>query len=268
MLMTVDGLVTRTYPAGDHDRLIHIITPDRGRLSVMVKGAQAKNNRMGAISQLFTYGNYELYRKGDMYWLRGGSVNASFYGLTGDLSSMALAAYLCDVASDMTDEGEGEGTAALLRMLLNALYALNQGGYAHTVIKAVFELRAAALAGFAPNLMGCAYCGEGYPENSYLDIMNGRVICADCQTKLNRLGGWKQDHETEERGERRIICPMSASTLAAVRYALTAPDKKIFSFVLKDKEEEMALERVAETYLLNQLERGFDTLNFYHSVKE
>ena len=268
MLITVDGLVTRIYPAGDHDRLIHIITPDRGRLSVMVKGAQSKTNRMGAITQLFTYGNYELYRKGDMYWLRGGSVNMAFYNLTTDLTRMALASYLCDVASDLTDEGEGEEAGDLLRMLLNALYALGQEVYKPAVVKSVFELRAAALAGYQPNLMGCVHCGEGYPENSYLDIMNGRMICADCQTKLNRLGGWKADQQAEERGERRIICPMSASTLAAVRYALTAPDKKIFSFTLTDKEEEMAFERVAETYLLTQLERGFDTLNFYHSVKD
>ena len=60
---------------------------------------------------------------------------------------------------------------------------------------------------------------------------------------------------------------MTASTLAAVRYALTAPDKKIFSFALADREEEMLFSRLAETYLLNQLEHGFDTLQFYRSVE-
>jgi hypothetical protein len=54
--------------------------------------------------------------------------------------------------------------------------------------------------------------------------------------------------------------------LAAMRYALTAPDKKLFSFSLKDPEEERSFERAAETYLLNQLERDFDTLHFYRSV--
>ncbi len=272
MLITTDGLITRSYPAGDHDRLVHIVTPDRGRLAVMVKGGQSRSNRFAAITQLFTYGNYELYRRGDLYWLRGGSVNLSFYGLTCDIARMALGSYLCDLTSELTDEGE-EGASDLLRMLLNALYVLERGTHAPTVVKGVFELRAAALAGYAPNLMGCARCGEGYPENAYLDVMNGCMVCADCQTKLNRLGGNRTglhlpDRVAEERGERHILCPMTASTLAAARYALTAPEKKIFSFSLKSREEEMTFERMAETYLLNQLERGFDTLQFYQSVKD
>ncbi len=272
MLITTDGLITRSYPAGEHDRLVHLVTPDRGRLGVMVKGGQSKSNRFAPITQLFTYGNYELYRRGELYWLRGGSVNHSFYRLTQDLTHMALGTYLCDITSELTDEGE-DSTADLLRMLLNALYVLEKGTHAPVVVKGVFELRAAALSGYAPNLVGCARCGDGYPENSYLDVMNGCIVCADCQTKLNRLGAdrtgkYLSDKAAEERGERHIICPMTASTLAAARYALAAPEKKIFSFALTSREEEIMFERLAETYLLNHLERSFDSLDFYHSVKE
>lgn len=270
MLITTDGLITRSYAAGEHDRLVHLVTPDRGRLAVMVKGGQSKSNRFAPITQLFTYGNFELYRRGELYWLRGGSVNHSFYRLTADITRMALGTYLCDITSELTDEGE-EGAGDLLRMLLNALYVLEQGTHAPVIVKGVFELRAAAMSGYAPNLVACTLCGEGYPESSYLDVMNGCIVCADCQTKLNRLGGSRtggflSDKAAEERGERHIICPMTASTLAAIRYALTAPEKKIFSFALTDREEEIMFDRLTETYLLNHLERNFETLQFYHSV--
>lgn len=97
--------------------------------------------------------------------------------------------------------------------------------------------------------------------------MNGSVICADCQTGLNSQRSFGDTVAVNELGERRIICPMTDATLAAVRYAVTAPDKKIFSFALSDPEEELYFSRVAETYLLHHLERGFDTLDFYHSVE-
>ena len=64
------------------------------------------------------------------------------------------------------------------------------------------------------------------------------------------------------------MCPLSASTLAAVRYALAAPESKIFSFALLDDETAGSFERVAETYLLNHLERDFETLRFYRAVAE
>ena len=266
MLITTDGLITRSYPSGEHDRIVHLVTPEHGRLSVMVKGGQSKKNPHAAITQLFTYGNYELYHKsGEMYWLRGGSVLQSFYELTNDLAAMALATYLCDVTSELT--GEGEQADDILRMLLNTLYTLSCGKKSLTLVKGVFELRAAAMTGYMPSLGGCSICGTAYPEHSYLDIMNGSVICADCQSSFNRQRSTVDMMEANELGERRIICPMTANTLAAVRYAVLSPHKKIFSFALTDNEEELNFARVAETYLLHHLERGFDTLDFYHSVE-
>ena len=270
MLITVNGLVTRSYASGDHDRVIHIMTEDRGRLAVMVKGGNSKRGgHSAACTQLFTYGNYELYcgGSGDLYWFRGGSVLTSFYDLTASLPRMSLAAYLCDLATEFTEhDGEVFETAALLRMLLNSLYVLDKGEKSPAIVKGVFELRAAAMMGYQPNLVGCAFCGQGYPDEAYFDIMNGRIICADCQSKRNRLAG-KLEAAEQELGERSIICPLSASVLAAIRYALTAPDRKIFSFTLADREEEHAFDRAAETFLLNHLERDFDTLRFYRSVE-
>lgn len=267
MLITVNGLVTRSYPSGDHDRVIHLITEDRGRLSVMVKGGNSKRgSHSAACTQLFTYGNYELYSgDGDLYWYRGGSVLNSFYNLTAELSRMALATYLCDVASELTAKDMvGEETSALLRMLLNSLYSLNKGAHSPSIVKGVFELRAAAGMGYQPNLVGCSDCGQGYPEEAYFDILNGCFICGECQTRRNRRAGF--DHSLEELGERSVICPISSSVLAAMRYALTAPDAKIFSFSLSDPEEERSFAHAAESFLLHNLERDFETLAFYRSV--
>lgn len=271
MLITVNGLVARSYPSGDHDRIIHLLTEDHGRLSVMVKGGGSSRAAGSAsCTQLFTYGNYELYRGkgGDLYWFRGGSVLTPFYQLSSDITRMALATYLCDVASDLIpEETNEEECGVLLRTLLNSLYVLSKGDKSLATVKAVFELRSASLMGYRPDLTGCDLCSEVYPENAYLDILNGRLICADCQSKLNRRFA-RESHGDESSAGRRPVCPVSASVLAALRYVVSAPDKKIFSFAMKDAEEERALERVTETFLLNQVERDFDTLHFYRSVAD
>ena len=51
-------------------------------------------------------------------------------------------------------------------------------------------------------------------------------------------------------------------------YVLSAPDKKVFSFDISDREELATFAKATETYLLNHLERDFETLHFYHSVKD
>ena len=268
MLITATGLVVRSYTSGNTDRILHILTEEYGRLSVMVKGSSSKkSNHVAPYAQLLTYGNYELYQghSGDLYWLRGGSVETSFYKLTEDIVSMALAAYLCDVAADLTPEEAGEtNSGLLLKDLLNSLYVLLNGMRSPAMVKAVFELRAAALMGYCPDLSGCGTCGQKTPDNAYLDVMGGRLICADCQTKRNRVRN--TGHTADEFRGHTVVCPISSSVLTAMRYIAEAPPKKIFSFSMKDTEEERALERAVETFLLTHLEREYETLKFYRSV--
>ncbi len=275
MLITVNGLITREYRTGDKDRVLHIITHEEGRLSAIVKGsATRKKDATVAATQLFTYANFELYRGagGDLYWIRSVSPIRHFFGLSEDIVTMALASYLCDVATDLAAEEDAiPETDELLRMLLNTLHVLNEKRKPHALVKAVFEMRLAAMMGFQPDLTGCVLCGNGYPDAAYMDIMNGCLICADCQTKRNREGLLTAERLRErerELGERRIVCPLTASTLAALRYTLAAPEKKIFSFALQDPDEVRRFGHVAETYLLNQLEQDFDTLRFYRSVAD
>lgn len=265
--------------------MLYILTPDRGRLSVRVRHGQSGRTPLDSVSQLFTYGNFEISRSRDFCWLRGGSVEHSFYELTTTIEKVSLGTYLCDIAASVSGEGDlgasdepedgdngtddGSGSSArLLRMLLNSLYAISRELAPRRVIKGVFELRAAAMSGYRPSLISCARCGCGYPDLCFLDVMNGSLLCADCKTKLNRLGGRVNEQTREELGERSILVPLSSSALAAVRYALTAPDKRLFSFVIKTDEEEIAFAKAAETYLLNHLEHSFDSLDFYHSVAD
>lgn len=274
-VFTADGLVVRVYPRGEGDRLIQLLTKDRGRLSVIVRHGQSGRDRLATVSQLFTWGNYELSESHGALWLRSGTVLSSFYSLSCDLTRMALAAYLCDLAGEVVNAAEppepGEAEPdemaqfgeRLLRMLLNSLYTLEQGTKPPALVKGVFELRTAALAGFCPDLEACAHCGDRYPAESYLDVMNGRLICDTCKQRLNR--GGLGELADEELGERSILVPLSVSTLAAMRGALAAPDKRIFSFSIQEPEAE-AFAGATETFLLNHLERGFDTLQFYHSV--
>lgn len=274
-VFTTDGLVVRVYPRGEGDKLIQLLTKDRGRLSVIVRHGQSGRDRLATVSQLFTWGNYEIAESHGALWLRSGAVLSSFYSLSCDLTSMALAAYLCDLAGEVVnaaeppapDETEPDEMAQfgerLLRMLLNSLYTLEQGSKPPALVKGVFEMRTAALAGFCPDLDACAHCGDRYPAESYLDVMNGRLICDTCKRRLNR--GAIGEPVDEALGERSILLPLTVPTLAAMRCALAAPDKRIFSFAMEPPEAE-AFAGATEAFLLNHLERGFDTLQFYHSV--
>lgn len=264
MTFATDGLITRVHELGASDKLVNIITPDRGRIGVMVKGSKSPNSKLTPISQLFTYGNFEIYEKNSMYWLRSGAIQSSFYELSSDIVKVSLATYLCDLANELTDEDEE--CAELLRLLLNSIFLVGKGEKAPELIKAAFELRAAAISGYLPELFGCAYCHASVTDFMYLDVMGGKLVCTECQAKRGkRIPKISRDFEDE--AEASVLCGMSPSTLAAIRYIVSAPEKKIFSFDLKDGDDLHDLSRAAEAYILNHLGRGFDSLDFYKVVR-
>jgi hypothetical protein len=95
--------------------------------------------------------------------------------------------------------------------------------------------------------------------------MNGAIVCSDCIFKKST-----RERATEsyvDGDERVILLPMSQSVLAASRYALYAPPERMFSFNLDGKDEIAMFSRLAEEYLLNHLERGFSSLDFYKTLK-
>lgn len=261
----IDGLVIRVKDMGDHDRYLSVLTAEKGRISILAKGSRSLRGPQLAVSQLYTYANFEYYRRGDFYILKGGSSIQPFYALSMDIDRLNLAAYFCDVICEVTDEGEP--AEDMLRLLLNSLYAVSRDLYPQPIVKAAFELRVAALSGYAPELMACARCGETVETRDvYLDVMNGALLCEDC---LHRGTPQKRiDPVYDDLREAEVLCPLSPSALAAVRYCLSAPVERLFSFEIKDEQELHAFSKAAQTYLLSHLGRGFDSLNFYLSMRQ
>ncbi|MBQ8408965.1 MAG: DNA repair protein RecO [Clostridia bacterium] len=265
MAFATDGLITRVTDVGVSDKLVNIITPDRGRIGVFVKGGRSPNSKLTPVSQLFTYANFEIYEKNSAYVMRGGLIIRPFYELSIDIEKIAVATYLCDLANELTDEDVG--CEALLKLLLNSLHLICKGEKDIAAIKSVFELRAAAMSGYLPELSGCTYCGAQESEMTYLDVMGGRLICSDCLSKHNARPR-VISKEFDDIPEASVLCGLSPAALAALRFIICSPPGKAFSFELKDPEDLRVLSRATESYILNHLGRGFDSLDFYKAVKE
>jgi len=265
MQLTTDALVLKERIVADKDKLITILTPSMGKMSVMIKGGHTLNNKNISLGQPYTYLNIELYERNGYYWLRGGSVIEPFFAIRNDLDKLSLAAYLSDIADELT--GEDVPSVDILRMTLNTFYALCYTDKPHQIIKGTYELRAAGFSGFMPCVDGCCYCKTTSCDFYYLDVMNGRIICDSCMKSRTKNVKIKYDPDIDYNEERSVLCPISASVAAAVSYVLHALPERMFSFSLYDNEELLCFERTAEIYLLSHIEHSFASLDFYKSLK-
>ena len=263
MKKTLDGVILRERPSGDSDKILTVLTAEEGRISLIVKGGRSPRSKLRAVCQLYNYVNLEYYEKNDLRWASDGSTNVNFFKISEDLEGASLAAYLSEIAIEISDEGAP--APELLRMLLNSLYCIQDGKKPLGQVKAVFEWLAASASGFRPNLCGCAECGGTESEDFWLDVMNGRLYCADCLGK--RQVGSTPLPEDEYRAK-NILLPLSPWALSSVRYVLSAPISRSLAFSTNDDEGMENFSRGAEVYLLNHLERSFPTLDFYKNVND
>ncbi len=261
---TIDGLVIRVVPSGDNDRLVTVLTKDRGRLSFMAKGARSLKSKYMPACNPYVWGNYEIHSKGTALWLRDASVTEGFTGIGKDIASMYLAQYFCDVCMELSEPEEE--AADLLRLVLNCFYALSQNLKSKQLIKAVFELRAAAMSGYEPDLGVCRQCGK--TSAFVFDIMNGGMLCTACAEAAPSLSpdAPKWAVATDRFMTRSLLVSLTPSALDAARYILSSPVQKMLSFELTADKDLNSLSKAAECYLLSHLERGFPTLKTYYEV--
>ena len=263
MIDTCDGLVIRECAYGENDRLLTVLT-EKGQSVMIAKGARSMKSKVLAVCRLFTYANFEYYEKNGMKWLSGGSVNDSFFGLNTDIRGFALASYIVQLAAEIT--GEEVDAERTLRMTLNSLYAIENKIKPLEQIKSAYEIFAAEESGFSPDLSQCLRCSSEKLDASWLDVMNGGLVCEEC---LRARGGAERASAegVDATMTSTVLVPMSTPAIAAWRYVSSAPLKRIFAFGVEG-EVLSVLERASETYIINHLERNFETLEFYHSIKE
>ncbi len=259
---TADALILRAVDRGDNDKLLTVLAPTFGRFYAILKGAHSIKRREAAATEPFTYSNIEFYEKNGVKWVKNATAIETFPGIRYDMDKLFLAAYFADVASELSDEREAGGE--ILSLTLNALHMLSSGRSENSHIKAVFELRAAAVSGYLPEVDACGRCGAPLGEESYLDVMGGCLVCGTCLQKAAALHPLP---EVNELGERSVLCPLTVAAAAAFAFVVKTDRRRIFSFQLTDGISKDLFSRAAEAYLLHHLERGFQTLESYKRLQ-
>lgn len=241
------GIVLRETETKEADKILTLLTQDRGKVPVIARGVRRKSCKYAACAQPLVYSEWTLYQKGDWYYANEGATIELFNGLRNDLDAMALGFYFAEMAEAVT--AEETPAQEILRHLLNGLYALSALRKPPALVKAAFEMKLMCLAGYEPLVDSCAYCGCPEPEQPLFDVVQGVLRCRSCGAE-----------------ESTLSMPLCRNALAALRHVIYGDPKRLYSFQLGED----ALRRLgsaAEAFAAAQLERGFKTLDFYKSLQ-
>lgn len=240
------GLVLREVEYSEADKILTVLTQDNGKMTLRARGVRRKSSPLKSACQLLSFAEFTIFEYRNMATINEAEPIELFHSLRTDLELLSLASYFAQVAEVVSQEDSQN--PELLSLVLNSLYALGKLQKPQLLVKAAFELRVACLAGYMPDLLGCAQCGNEMPER--FDLSAGRLECA---------GHRSADSEG-------IRMPVSPGVLQAMRYIVFSDAKRLFSFSLPPGSLEQ-LDSVTEGFLATQMERSFYTLDFYKSLR-
>ena len=231
----INGIILAESNMGDYDKMLTMLTPNFGKISCSAKGARKPNSSLLAGTQMFCFGEYLMYKGTSTYHINSCETIEMFYKIRTDLDKLKYAIHVDKIIMDVTEENEN--CYNILQLLLNTLYTISETDKNLDLVISVFKMRLLSILGYTPRIMKCTKCKEKDNLTKF-SIKDNGFKCEACG---------RQD---------KSAIDMSESTKNAIKYVITAPPKKLFSFNLKDEGlEEFKL--ISKIYFNEKLEKEY-----------
>ncbi|MCO5141802.1 MAG: DNA repair protein RecO [Oligoflexia bacterium] len=181
------GIIMRSNPLNERDKLITVLTENHGKISGVAKGA-IHSRRYGGSLDLFTCSSIRFKKNphSDLVRIEEANTRRDFVAIRKHLESISAAGYFVDLCTRLTDEGQPVREVFLL--LTHYLYLLESSAATYEVVRS-FEMKLLDRLGWAPTLESCAQCQNAFfqdelpIEQSYatLTLEGGGFLCTSCK---------------------------------------------------------------------------------------
>ena len=215
-----EAIVLRSIRYGEADRILHLYTPHRGRVSAIAKGVRKARSRFGGrLEPFFRIDGIFHEGRSDLLTVTSAATVAPYARLRENGRALDVAARACDAVGRLfaTDDPH----PGVYHLLANELALLDADPARATAANGVaVRLQLLLAAGIAPHLAACAQCGEADHLAGFSGAAGG-VVCTACEAGSFRLGQPAHTFMVSALGR-----PL-AETPAAERGALAQADRAV-----------------------------------------
>ena len=182
-----EAIVLRSIRYGEADRVLHLYTPERGRVGAVAKGVRRVKSRMGGRLEPLSRVRLVLHQgRGELCTISQADTVQAHAGLRERRGSLERATQACEAVLRLLDSTEPNLPA--YNLLCHELALLDSSAAASRRAQALaFRLKLLLAAGFAPELAACASCGEAEHLGGFSPSAGG-IVCAGCEAGSFPLG--------------------------------------------------------------------------------
>jgi len=189
--LRTEALILRSIDFGESDRILHLLTPEVGRLPVIAKGARRSVRRFSGTLDLFNHVKIQvdIRRPTSLARLDQASLIDPFIALRSDTARFALGCYLLELFDRLAPErGTRADTQRLFSFALGALRMVAERA-PDLRLRTLIELRALDALGLRPEFSNCVRCGSTPTGRGPVGfhVADGGVVCDRCCVQLDGI---------------------------------------------------------------------------------
>jgi DNA repair protein RecO (recombination protein O) len=196
-----EAIILRTSALGEQDKLVGLLTRDKGVLRGVAKGARKFGNRFGSALEPMSLVHVHYYEKErrDLVTVSGCDLVESFFDVRSEPAAAFTLDYFAELVEEFLPAGFHEDVA--FRLLLATLRALKARGDI-LLLRRYYEAWILLINGFLPDVRRCRKCRRPLDGPAWLSPRRDGVYCEGCAParrdetgpELGRFLAWARKH--------------------------------------------------------------------------
>ena len=234
------GLIIRSAEYKEKDRLLSVLTSDRGLITICAKGVAKPGSSLGFVSMPYMLCDFVVTVSHGYYYLKDASIIESNSKIMESLEQMTVAAHISSCLMDCTLQSENSKEAYELAVYAYYMLANNKGKY--LLIYSAFNWRLLTIAGF-----------------TVLYDTEDPMIKTGNKFILNISGG---EGTGSNKAFNRLL---EEPSIRALNYFASCDLKKLFT-ATADRKTEIELKDFTTDYLSIHFDKIYDTLQILNTL--
>ncbi|HEY8741443.1 MAG TPA: DNA repair protein RecO [Candidatus Dormibacteraeota bacterium] len=245
-IYAAEAVVLRKVDYGEADRILTLLTRERGKVPAIAKSVRKARSRMSGQLDVFAHGKMLLAEGKSMDVVTQFQRITENSALGADLKRAAVASVVVEVADKIMEERHA--APEMFTLVVDGLRHLSDRETPPLMELADFLSRVLAELGYTPEVSRCARCGGPLGEEGLaFSALAGGIVCLGCS-----------HHDMPARS-------VSSRTVKILR-VLACGDRDLFFRLRLEEADNRAIESVLEAQLEHHLDRQLKSIDFLRRV--
>lgn len=201
--LKVTGMVIGSYPQGEYDRRVVLLTRECGKITAFVKGARRQGSRFMGTTDMFVFGSFELFVGKSSYNIQNAEILNYFEFLRNDITAAYYAMYFLELADYYALENNDE--SLLLLLVYRAIQGLKSPKLDNEFVRRIFELKLFVIEGeFIPidragSFTDAVYGLIDYVSESSIEKLFNIQADSEMMTAISDIADYERKHLVDRR---------------------------------------------------------------------